>query len=413
MLLASGIFKLACAAVSGWVRELVPRAGLLGSLAAIALAIISFLPLLDIAAQPVAGFVALAVILATLTARWRLPAQIPGALGGRALSAVWSTTGCTWLGLGRGWAPRERRPSSLLRLALPAPRRAWWDWFQAVLARGPQLLAGGDPAGAGDGRRRHRLHRERRGGRRRLPDRPDHRRRGLGHAGRRALRRRDPVDPVHRPSRLQGDGGARRLHPGDRPLRGAAGIFGYFDWIFFLIPKAVIFPILIFIGLEITAQSFHATPARHYPAVALACVPALAYLALITLNQVLPEMGKPFAELRPRHPAMDRHRHDPRRAAFIVTSLLWGTCLTHLIDGRVKPAAATLALAARLRLVRHHPLAAAVGPDQLPAAVLRQLSGRAAATRRPPSRLPITGRPPTPRWPVTVLVARASSAIGP
>jgi AGZA family xanthine/uracil permease-like MFS transporter len=73
MLLASGIFKLACAVVSGWVRAAVPRAGLLGSLAAIALAIISFLPLLDIASQPVAGFVSLAVILATLTARWRLP----------------------------------------------------------------------------------------------------------------------------------------------------------------------------------------------------------------------------------------------------------------------------------------------------------------------------------------------------
>jgi adenine/guanine/hypoxanthine permease len=81
---------------------------------------------------------------------------------------------------------------------------------------------------------------------------------------------------------------------------GAAGICGYFDWIFFLIPKAVVFPILIFIGLEITAQSFHATPARHYVAVTLACVPALAYLALITLNQVLPEVGKPFADLKPQ-----------------------------------------------------------------------------------------------------------------
>src|SRR5580704_3202637 len=79
---------------------------------------------------------------------------------------------------------------------------------------------------------------------------------------------------------------------------GAAGIFGFFDWIFFLIPKAVIFPILIFIGLEITSQSFHATPARHYPAVALACVPALAYLAVLALKQLSPEL-KPFAELQP------------------------------------------------------------------------------------------------------------------
>ena len=42
--------------------------------------IISFLPLLDIAAQPVAGLAALAVILATLTARWELPRRFPGAL---------------------------------------------------------------------------------------------------------------------------------------------------------------------------------------------------------------------------------------------------------------------------------------------------------------------------------------------
>ncbi len=69
---------------------------------------------------------------------------------------------------------------------------------------------------------------------------------------------------------------------------GAAGIFGFFDWIFFFIPKAVIFPILIFVGLEITAQSFHATPVRHYPAVALACVPALAYLAVLSYKQLLP-----------------------------------------------------------------------------------------------------------------------------
>jgi len=46
MLLASGLFKLACAPLSGWVRRLVPRAGLLGSLTAIALVLISFLPLL-------------------------------------------------------------------------------------------------------------------------------------------------------------------------------------------------------------------------------------------------------------------------------------------------------------------------------------------------------------------------------
>ncbi len=82
MLLASGLFKLACAPISGWVRRTVPRAGLLGSLAAIALVLISFLPLLDIAAMPVAGFVSLALILATMTARIELPGASRRARGG-------------------------------------------------------------------------------------------------------------------------------------------------------------------------------------------------------------------------------------------------------------------------------------------------------------------------------------------
>ena len=51
MLLGSGIFKLACAPMSGWIRDRVPRAGLLGSLTAIALVLISFLPLSEIAAS--------------------------------------------------------------------------------------------------------------------------------------------------------------------------------------------------------------------------------------------------------------------------------------------------------------------------------------------------------------------------
>ena len=90
---------------------------------------------------------------------------------------------------------------------------------------------------------------------------------------------------------------------------GAAGIFGFFDWIFFIIPKPVIFPILIFVGLEITSQSFQATPIRHYPAVAMACIPALAYLASLALNQLLPALGKPFARAPSATPAMDPDRH--------------------------------------------------------------------------------------------------------
>ena len=41
---------------------------------------------------------------------------------------------------------------------------------------------------------------------------------------------------------------------------GGAGLIGYFGLLFKFIPEAAVLPILIFIGIEITAQSFHATP---------------------------------------------------------------------------------------------------------------------------------------------------------
>ena len=176
---------------------------------------------------------------------------------------------------------------------------------------------------------------------------------------------------------------------------GAAGIFGFFDWIFFFIPKAVIFPILIFVGLEITSQSFHATPVRHYPAVALACVPALAYLAVLSYKQLLPEL-KPFAELQPANAALDSngdgarrrrrlHRHEPA---------VGDGARAH--DRRPDPAGGRHALdRGCFFLVRHHSLAAVGQPDH----VARGRDPRSSRPRGEPwplrSRRPITGRPLT------------------
>src|SRR5262249_20209097 len=71
------------------VRRLVPRAGLLGSLAAIALALIAFLPLVnDIATVPLVGLVSLTVILVTLVAHHALPGNVPGALVAVGLGVV-------------------------------------------------------------------------------------------------------------------------------------------------------------------------------------------------------------------------------------------------------------------------------------------------------------------------------------
>jgi AGZA family xanthine/uracil permease-like MFS transporter len=371
MILASGVFKLGCAPVSGWVRRVVPRAGLLGSLTAIALVIISFLPLLDIVAQPVAGMVALVLILATLTARWHFPRQFPGALGAVAVGCV-CYYGMHLAGLGPGLGAEGGLPSLAFRAVLPLPVAEWLEWFSrywrdalgylpVAMPLALATVVGGidcteSATAAGDDYPTGRIIAAEGlatvlgglfGGV--IQSTPY-----IGHPAYKAM-------------------GARSAYTLATALFvGAAGIFGFFDWIFFIIPKAVIFPILIFIGLEITSQSFHATAPRHFPAVALACVPALAYLALLAISQLMPEVGKPFAELRPQ----TQHWIQSvtmLAGGFIVTSLLWGTALAHLIDGRVRPVVATLLIAAVFSWfgVIHSPLPS--NPIMPPAQVLRQL----------------------------------------
>ena len=59
----------------------VPRAGLLGSLAAIALVLINFIPLLHIFEHPLPGMIALVIVLCALVGRLPLPGRTPGTLG--------------------------------------------------------------------------------------------------------------------------------------------------------------------------------------------------------------------------------------------------------------------------------------------------------------------------------------------
>ena len=381
MILASGIFKLGCAAVSGWIRRTVPRAGLLGSLVSIALVIISFMPLLDVAATPVAGIVSLAVILVTLTGRWRLPGNIPGAL-----AAV--VVGCLvyyalmLAGLGPGLGPR---PDLRLHAVLPMPAGDWLGWFgrnwpetlNYIWVALPLALAtvvGGidcaeSAAAAGDDYRTGRIIAAEGlatvvgglfGGV--IQSTPY-----IGHPAYKAM-------------------GARSGYTLATALFvGAAGVFGYFNWVYFLVPKAVAFPILIFVGLEITAHSFQVVDRRHFPALAIACVPALAYLASIPLNQVLSD-GGPTAKAFSAYSPEVRHLIQTitmLAAGFIITSLLWSTALARILDGRPLAAARVFAATAVLAFfgVIHSPLPS--GEVGLPWKVVARLreQGRLEAGR--------------------------------
>ncbi|HEX7377864.1 MAG TPA: permease [Pirellulales bacterium] len=398
-LLASGLLKLAAAPAANWIRRAVPRAGLLGSLAAIALVLISFLPLLEIARHPVAGFVSLAVVLMTLVARWELPAHLPGALlallFGGAVFYTMRAAGLIeadpptinpgdallptqWLTALRGdWLSAWRESLDYLPVVLPfalATVVGGIDCTESAAAAGDEFDAGGVVAVEAVAT----LAAAFCGGI--IQTTPY-----IGHPAYKAM-------------------GARSGYTLATALFvGGAGIFGYFGYLYLVIPKAVIFPILVFVGLEISSQSFHATPTRHYPALALACLPALASLVMIFVDQALGAMGQTIATLA-REPAGGVTAESLQTLrmlsnGFVVTSLLWASTLAMLIDRRYWSAAAFLLTAAVCSLfgVIHSPL-----PD----------SPLLLPWNVPLERLPFAAAARTPLLMAAAYAAMAATAIG-
>jgi AGZA family xanthine/uracil permease-like MFS transporter len=148
VLLMVGAFKSVLAPLGGKIRRWIPRAGLLGSLAAIALALIAFLPLwTHIAAVPVVGFLSLTVILVALVSRHRLPGRVPGALAAVLLGvAVYYLGDC--LSHALAWPivpPPVRHAAAVWRAPelLPGFSRSlvWWQRvFLQALADLPVML---------------------------------------------------------------------------------------------------------------------------------------------------------------------------------------------------------------------------------------------------------------------------------
>ena len=137
---------------------------------------------------------------------------------------------------------------------------------------------------------------------------------------------------------------------------GSAGLLGFFALLFLLIPKAAIFPILIFIGIEITAQSFHVTPKRHYAAVAVACLPAIAKLVVLGATPYVAELG--FNITKPEN-AQKWLYLNVLAGGFIFTSVIWASATAKMIDRRYKSAGVYFLVAAGCTLfgVMHSPLA--------------------------------------------------------
>jgi AGZA family xanthine/uracil permease-like MFS transporter len=138
---------------------------------------------------------------------------------------------------------------------------------------------------------------------------------------------------------------------------GVGAMVGVLSWLVGLLPEAAVAPILIYIGLEITAQAFLASPPRHGPAVAVTFVPVAAAVVLIELGGALAALGKTAADLT-GDAALTHRALLVLGNGFILTAVLWGAALAWIIDRRLRLSAAAFALASLATLfgVIHSPL---------------------------------------------------------
>jgi len=139
---------------------------------------------------------------------------------------------------------------------------------------------------------------------------------------------------------------------------GAGAATGVLSLLVAVLPEAAIAPILVFIGLEITAQGFLATPPRHGAAVALTFVPVAAAVVLIESGSLLAALGTAPTALT----GDAAHGYQALVVlgnGFILTAVLWGWALAAIIDHRLVLAGLLFAVASAAALVGaiHSPLA--------------------------------------------------------
>ncbi len=366
---AIGLAKVGLAFGGDWARRAVPRAALLGSIAGVAILLIAFLPTLKILRDPLVGLVALVVLLLALFGRVRMPFGMPGAF-----AAVLAGTAIFWLRAWLGAGPSGAIAVGTLRLAVPWPTLAWLDAIPAAL---PYLsialpfalvtIIGGidnteSAAAAGD----------------------EYRARDILFTEAAATVLAGLCGGVvqntpyigHPAYKAMGARAGYTLATG--VVIGAGAAVGALSPLVAVLPEAAIAPILVFIGLEITAQGFLASPPRHGAAVALALVPVAAAVVLIETGSLLSALGVSAASLT-GEAALAHQALLVLGNGFILTAVLWAWALVAIVDRRLGVAGALFAFASLVTLfgVIHSPSpdGALFWPWAAPSALPPRLAG--------------------------------------
>ncbi len=349
-----GVVKVIASFFGDAIRRLVPDAALLGSLAGVGLALLAFMPMVEIYRMPPVGMLSLAIILFTLVARFRLPGRMPGAFAAiAAATALYYAMGAAGLSQGEfHW------PVLHAGLSPALPTLAWLHGMPRAVAFLPIAIPFGLLTIVG----------------------------GIN---------------VTQSARLAGDeyptrdvllveaaatllaglfGGVAQStpyigHPAYKAMGGRAGytlatglfvglggMLGFLSVIVDVVPVAAVVPVLLFVGIEIIRQAQAACPGKHSYAVSMAMIPSVAYLVLIYLDQFAGAVGAMAAQVKSVAPGAASlvvlpgpllATHEVIRMlgnGFIVTAMIWGAATALLIDRRTLACALVLGLGAFLAL---------------------------------------------------------------
>ena len=354
VMILMGIVKVIFSFFGGWVQRNLPRAGLLGSIGGIGIALLGFFPLMDVFKMPIIGIASLGVIIYAFFAKNRLPFRVPPMLAAVAVGTLLyfvvpqahahGTPAASTFGFffpypsldfmeGMGIALRYLPiafPFGLLTIigginVTESARVAGDDYntTHILMTEAIATLIAGMCGGVAQS----------------TPY--------IGH-------------PAYK------EMGARAGYTLATALFiGLGAMLGIIGEIVRIIPPAAVSPILIFIGFEIAIQSIE-TADRDLAAVLFAFIPSIADAALIQVNSILGALGKGISDLNADMQA-GLLALTALGNGFILTAMLWGSAISFLIYGRIRAFAITMVSIICLTLfgVIHsiHPNGAVYLPD--------------------------------------------------